>query len=296
MKKIKLSKEEAKALMDIINNESDDEMINQIDTKHMNDTIDDSEMTDNANVINPFVYVGDKRTETHQLHEVGLNFSKARNKFSEKYILFELGDNDLADLDYNNHQIHIAEVTNYIIDDAVQVFMATLYYSNFAKIYGPEICDCIVNNVNSDLLKADESYYIYSPTRQISVILNYASNDCINNKENINSERYDAIIYSTGLQIVSILIDQIIRSVDNAINCSCNYLMYNDTSKKRLSPKEMYRIKNAFLTEVSPLLADRISDNVNRILTCMNDDHYTVFGDELSRRNKNQIGKNNDNN
>lgn len=295
MRKIKLNKEEAKALMDIIANEKDDEMVDQIDTKHMNDSIDDSEIPDDVNVINPFVYVGDKRTVTHQLHEVGLNFSKARNEFLGEHMLSNLTNNDLANLDNTNARIHVAEVTNYIIDDAVQVFMSTLYYSNFARTYGPEICDRIVQNVNKDLLN-NTSYYSVNPFNRIMVILDYTSCDYLFHEDNdITSERYDAIIFTIGLQIISILIDQISRSVDNAINYSCNYIMYNDFSKPRFEPRDMYKVKNAFLTEVSPLVADRISDNVNRILVNMNNDNYKVFNNELLRRSENNIGKNNDN-
>lgn len=292
MRKIKLNKEEAEALMNIIANENDDEMVDQIDTKHMNDSIDDSEIPNNTNVINPFVYVGDKRTATHQLHEVGLNFSKARNEFLGEHMLSNLTNNDLERLDNTNYQIHTLEVTNYIIDDAVQVFMSTLYYSNFARIYGPEICNRIVHNVNKDLLNTDDFYYKYLPFNRIMLILGYVSSNYLFSEENdITSERYDALIYSIGLQIISILIDQINRSADNAINYSCNYLMYNDFSKPRFEPRDMYKIKNAFLTEVSPLVADRISDNVNRILVSMNNDNYQIFGNELSRR----LGKNNGN-
>ena len=292
MRKIKLNKEEAEALMNIIANEKDGEMVDQIDTKHMNDSIDDSEIPDsidNINVINPFVYVGDKRTETHQLHEVGLNFSKARNEFLGEHMLSNLTNNDLANLDNTNACIHVVEVTNYIIDDAVQVFMSTLYYSNFARTYGPEICDRIVQNVNKDLLNKD-SHYRYLPFNWILAILDYVSGTYPFPEENdITFERYDANIFSVGLQIISILIDQINRSVDNAINYSCNYLMYN--AKPRFEPRDMYKVKNKFLTEVSPLVADRISDNVNRILVNMNSDNYRVFNDELSRR----VGKNSDN-
>ena len=293
MKRIKLNKEEAEALMNIIANERDDEMVDQIDTKHMNDSIDDSgipDNMDNTNVINPFVYVGDKRTATHQLHEIGLNFSKARNEFLGEHMLSNLTNDDLDRLDNANNQIHVVEVTNYIIDDAVQVFMSTLYYSNFARIYGPEICNRIVHNVNKDLLNTDDFYYKYLPFNRIMLILGHVSSNYLFSEENdITSERYDALIYSIGLQIISILIDQINRSVDNAINYSCNYLMYN--TKARFEPSDMYKVKNAFLTEVSPLVADRISDNVNRILVSMNNDNYQVFGNELLRR----VGKNNDN-
>ena len=293
MRKIKLNKEEAEEIMNIIANEKDDEMVDQIDTNHMTDSIDDSEIPDNTNVI-PFVYVGDKRTATHQLHEIGLNFSKARNEFLGEHMLSNLTNDDLDRLDNANNQIHVVEVTNYIIDDAVQVFMSTLYYSNFARIYGPEICNRIVHNVNKDLLNTDDFYYKYLPFNRIMLILGHVSSNYLFSEENdITSERYDALIYSIGLQIISILIDQINRSVDNAINYSCNYLMYN--TKARFEPSDMYKVKNAFLTEVSPLVADRISDNVNRILVSMNNDNYKVFGNELSRRNENHIGKNNDN-
>ena len=190
MRKIKLNKEEAEALMNIIANENDDEMVDQIDTKHMNDSIDDSEIpdnTDNANVINPFVYVGDKRTATHQLHEVGLNFSKARNEFLGEHMLSNLTNYDLERLDNANYQIHTLEVTNYIIDDAVQVFMSTLYYSNFARIYGPEICNRIVHNVNKDLLNTDDFYYKYLPFNRIMLILGYVISNYLFFVENVIS-------------------------------------------------------------------------------------------------------------